>query len=97
MLISFLIILLLFVSLSSFGQTIVRGPYLQKGTETGVTIKWRTDVNDTSVIEYSTDVTFSSFSTFNDATLKTEHEVEISGLTAIINNNSNSISKYQQQ
>lgn len=79
---NYLIILLLFVSLYSFGQTIERGPYLQKGTESGVTIKWRTDVNDTSVIEYSTDVTFSSFSTFNDATLKTEHEVEISGLTA---------------
>ncbi|APY07219.1 hypothetical protein BWZ20_02375 [Winogradskyella sp. J14-2] len=61
---------------------IVRGPYLQKGTETGVTIKWRTDAADTSVIEYSTDMTFSTYSTFNEATLKTEHEVEIVGLTA---------------
>ncbi len=79
---NYLIIFLLFVSLSSFGQTIVRGPYLQKGTETGVTIKWRTDMSDASVIEYSTDINFSTYSTFNEATLKTEHEVEISGLTA---------------
>ena len=79
---NYLIIFLLFVSLSSFGQTIVRGPYLQKGTETGVTIKWRTEMSDASVIEYSTDINFSTYSTFNEATLKTEHEVEISGLTA---------------
>lgn len=76
------LLLLLLVSLSSFGQAIVRGPYLQKGTETGVTIKWRTDISDASVIEYSTDINFSTYSTFNEATLKTEHEVEITGLTA---------------
>ena len=76
------LLLLLLVSLSSFGQAIVRGPYLQKGTETGVTIKWRTDVDDTSVVEYSTDATFATYSTSSDANLKIDHEIEISGLTA---------------
>lgn len=79
---NYTLLLLLFIGLSSFGQTLDRLPYLQKGTETSVTIKWRTDVNDTSVVEYSTDATFASYSTYSDATLKTDHEVDISGLTA---------------
>lgn len=79
---NYTLLLLLLVALSSFGQTITRIPYLQKGTETGVTIKWRTDVDDTSVVEYTTDVAFTSYSTFSDATLTTEHEVELTGLSS---------------
>ena len=77
---SYTFLLLLLMVLPLFGQTIIRLPYLQKGTETGVTIKWRTDVDDTSVVEYSTDVTFATYSTLSDATLKTDHEIDITGL-----------------
>ena len=59
---SYTFLLLLLMVLPLFGQTIIRLPYLQKGTETGVTIKWRTDVDDPSVVEYSTDVTFATYS-----------------------------------
>jgi phosphodiesterase/alkaline phosphatase D-like protein len=76
------LLFLLLIVISAFGQTITRLPYLQKGTETGVTIKWRTDIDDSSIVEYSTDVTFASFSTFNDATLTTEHEVTLTGLSS---------------
>lgn len=79
---NYTLLLLLLVALSSFGQTITRIPYLQKGTETGVTIKWRTDVDDTSVVEYSTDVTFATYSTLSDATPKVDHELDITGLAS---------------
>ncbi|NRB58953.1 MAG: metallophosphoesterase [Winogradskyella sp.] len=65
-----------------FAQSVVRGPYLQKSTETSVIVRWRTDVNDTSVIEYSTDSGFASFSTISNTTSKTEHQIEIMGLTS---------------
>ncbi|GAB4156416.1 MAG: hypothetical protein Tsb0033_06980 [Winogradskyella sp.] len=79
---NYTLLLILLVTFSGFGQTITRLPYLQKGTETGVTIKWRTDIDDSSVVEYSTDVTFASFSTFSDANLTTEHEVTLTGLSS---------------
>ncbi|MCA0153218.1 T9SS type A sorting domain-containing protein [Winogradskyella vincentii] len=65
-----------------FTQSIIRGPYLQKGTQTSVVIKWRTDSNDSSIIEYSTDSAFGTFTTFSDSTLKSDHEAEITGLTS---------------
>ncbi|MCT4629309.1 fibronectin type III domain-containing protein [Winogradskyella sp.] len=79
---NYTLLLLLLVTLSSFGQTITRIPYLQKGAETSITIKWRTDINDTSIVEYSTDAAFASYSTYSDATLETDHEAEITGLTS---------------
>ncbi|WP_299096843.1 T9SS type A sorting domain-containing protein [uncultured Winogradskyella sp.] len=79
---NYVLLFSLFMALSSFGQTITRIPYLQKGTETGVTIKWRTDINDVSVVEYSTDETFATYSTTSDATPKVDHELDITGLAS---------------
>ncbi|WP_426430498.1 metallophosphoesterase [Winogradskyella sp. HB-48] len=79
---NYTLLLLLLIVLPVFGQTITRIPYLQKGAETSITLKWRTDVNDTSVVEYSTDAAFASYSTYSDATLETDHEAVITGLTA---------------
>ena len=76
LLVSFVSLLVGFTSLS---QTIIRGPYLQKGTLTSVVVKWRTDSNDSSIIEYSTDTSYSS--TYSETTPKTEHELEITGLS----------------
>lgn len=76
LLLSFLSFLIVFTSLS---QTIIRGPYLQKGTATSVVVKWRTDINVSTIIEYGINESYSS--TFNESTPKTEHALEITGLS----------------
>ena len=59
---------------------IIRGPYLQKGTESSVVIKWRTDVPAQSIVNYGSSLgNLSSVS--SDSPLKTEHEIEITGLS----------------
>ncbi len=70
----------LLVAFTSLGQSIIRDPYLQKGTPTSVVVRWRTDASTTSIIEYSTDNTSYS-STFSETTPTTEHELEITGLS----------------
>jgi len=60
--------------------TIIRGPYLQKLTTSGVTIKWRTSFETESIVSYGID-TNSMTNQVSDLTLKTEHEIEITGLT----------------
>jgi len=63
----------------SGAMSMTRGPYLQKGTTTSVVVKWRTDSNDSSIIEYGINESYSS--TFSETTPKTEHELEITGLS----------------
>ena len=62
-----------------FGQSIIRGPYLQKGTTASVIVKWRTNVEVPSVIEYCTDGTNFNFSVC-ETTPKVNHKLEITGL-----------------
>jgi hypothetical protein len=62
-------------------QTVTRGPYLQIPTPSGVVVRWRTDVPTDSRV--SIGAAPGALSTdFDDATSTTEHEVQISGLTA---------------
>ena len=68
----------LLIGFTSLGQTITRGPYLQKGTTTSVIVKWRTSTNIASIIEYGNDSNYSL--TISESTPKTEHELEITGL-----------------
>lgn len=60
-------------------QTLTRGPYLQMGNQTGITIRWRTDVATNSRITWGT-----AFGTYpnvvDDLTSTTEHIVRINGL-----------------
>ena len=60
-------------------QTLTRGPYLQMGNQTAVTIRWRTDVATNSRVTWGT-----AFGTYpnvtNDLASTTEHIVRISGL-----------------
>jgi tetratricopeptide (TPR) repeat protein len=58
---------------------VTRGPYLQIGTPTGVTIRWRTDIAAPSRVIYGTSLG-SLTSKVEDATLTTEHEISMSGL-----------------
>ena len=60
---------------------LTRGPYLNMGNATEVTVRWRSDVATNSRVELGT-----SFGTYpivvNDALSTTEHEVRVTGLTA---------------
>lgn len=61
-------------------QTITRGPYLQMGNQTGVTIRWRTNVACNSRVTWGT--SFGTYpNTVDDATSTTEHIVRVNGLS----------------
>lgn len=65
---------------TSISGSLTRGPYLQMGNETGVTIRWKTDNPTNSRVTYGT--VFGTYTdTTDDASLTTEHEVRINGLT----------------
>lgn len=57
--------------------TIVRGPYLQQPTPTGMILRWRTDVPTDSRVRYGA-APGSLAQTVDDATLTTEHVVSVS-------------------
>ena len=60
-------------------SNIVRGPYLQKASDTGITIKWRTDLSSKCTVLYGT-----SINSLNDSISETfdttEHEIAILNL-----------------
>ena len=60
---------------------LTRGPYLQMGNQTAVTLRWRTDIATDSKIEVGTAFGTYTLSATN-ATSTTEHEVRITGLAA---------------
>jgi predicted MPP superfamily phosphohydrolase len=61
--------------------TLTRGPYLQVGNQTGVTIRWRTDIATDSRVTWGT--AFGTYpNTVDDAALTTEHIVRVNGLSA---------------
>lgn len=63
----------------AFSATLVRGPYLNSGGQSTMTVRWRTTTAVASRLEIGT--VFGVFPTvFTDATLKTEHELVLTGL-----------------
>ncbi|MBK9792473.1 MAG: metallophosphoesterase [Sphingobacteriales bacterium] len=60
---------------------ITRGPYLNMATQNSVHIRWRTSSASNSIVNYGT-VDGSFTSTVTDATLTTEHDVTVTGLSA---------------
>ncbi len=61
------------------GQSVVRGPYLQKLNTAGVTIKWRTDTANTGRVRYGQSP--ASLGSAKDELIQTtEHEVELRDL-----------------
>ena len=56
-----------------------RGPYLQNGNTTSVTVRWRTDTNTESVVRYGTSAANLS-QTVQSLTKTNEHEIRLSGL-----------------
>lgn len=59
--------------------SVVRGPYLNMATQNSVHVRWRTNINANSVVNFGT-IDGSLTSTVSDATLTTEHDVTITGL-----------------
>src|SRR5437899_504458 len=64
---------------AAVAQSVVRGPYLQSGTPTGVVVRWRTDVATDSRVLFE-NAPGSLTSAVDDAASQTEHEVTLSGL-----------------
>ena len=65
----------------AWGQTITRGPYLQKTTTSGITVRWRTDVATDSRVQYGA-APGSLTNMVDDLSSTTEHIVAISGLSS---------------
>jgi hypothetical protein len=63
----------------AFGQELVRGPYLQRGSPTSMVIRWRTSEPSQTRLEYGTSRASLSVVTQSGA-LTTEHEVELQRL-----------------
>ncbi len=61
-------------------DTLVRGPYLQRGAPTEITVRWRTDTAQPSRVDYGTQQG-SLASSVVDPTPVTEHVVTLTGLT----------------
>ncbi|MVM37462.1 metallophosphoesterase [Spirosoma sp. HMF3257] len=70
----------IFTSTSITAQTITRGPYLQLGTQTAASIRWRTDIPTVGRVTYGLSVGNLTGSV-SEAVSTTEHEVRITGLT----------------
>jgi Calcineurin-like phosphoesterase/Purple acid Phosphatase, N-terminal domain len=82
---SYLFFLFIIIAVSCLtavsAQTLTRGPYLQMGNQTSVTIRWRTNIATNSRVTYGT--VFGSYpNVVDDLTSTTEHIVSITGLTA---------------
>lgn len=58
---------------------VLRGPYLQKGASTSMTVRWRTDTPVYSGIRYGTDINNLDLARSSNAET-TEHEIELSNL-----------------
>jgi len=65
---------------STLPVKVTRGPYLQVGTPAGVTVRWRTASITDSYVRYGP-APGSLGSVESDATMTTEHEITLSGLS----------------
>ena len=61
------------------GGAVIRGPYLQRGAPTGVTVRWRTDAPVDSRVTYGTAPDALAWAAA-DPVLTLEHEVTLAGL-----------------
>lgn len=81
---SFAALILVFNLLANpaFAATVTRGPYLQMGTESKITLRWRTDTPTDSVVRYG-----GSPTNLNPTLIipgnPTEHEVQLTGLSPL--------------
>lgn len=73
------LVLLLGAHTTVQAQTLTRGPYLQNGNSSAVSIRWKTSASTNSVVRYGT-ISGSLTQAATNLTAKTSHEMRISGL-----------------
>jgi hypothetical protein len=80
--INFLVLFFLttFSKIPTTAQTLTRGPYLQMGNQTAISIRWRTDVATNSKVRFGTSLSNLSQSVVDNSATK-EHEVRLTNLT----------------
>ena len=64
------------------GAALTRGPYLQMGTPTEMTLRWRSNNVNTGRVRYWTTTPGSQTTTADETTATTEHEKRLTGLAA---------------
>ncbi len=72
--------LLMYAAFDANAASVTRGPYLQTGTPTSMTIRWRTDTPCDSLVRYGP-APGDLPNLFGNATLVTEHELSVTNLT----------------
>lgn len=75
-----LLALLALTPRAALAQAITRTPYLQNGSTTAFSVRWRTDLATDSVVRYGTTADNLNLTATN-ATVTTEHEVRLTGLS----------------
>jgi len=68
------------VPCAMLAQSLTRGPYLQMGSQTATTVRWRTSSATDSVVRYGTSPSNLNL-TASNATVETEHEIRLTGLS----------------
>jgi hypothetical protein len=76
-----LLVLLWLTGLPALAQSITRGPYLQLGTQTAATVRWRTDVPTIGRVTYALSAN-SLTGSVSESASTTEHIVRVTGLNA---------------
>jgi hypothetical protein len=69
------------VSITALAQSTPETIIIQKGTTNSMVVRWRTETPTESIIDYSTTLGYLNHRV-SDLTSKTEHEIEITGLSA---------------
>ena len=72
--------ILLAATPAAWAQTVTRGPYLQQGSDTAVTVRWRTSSAVPGVVRYGTSPAALTLSAA-EPSARTEHEVRLTGLS----------------
>lgn len=78
---AFLLLGFFLIAFGAIGETVIRGPYLQKATPTSMTFRWRTDVATVGVVRYGSSPGNLAGGAV-EASAVTDHEVTVTGLTA---------------
>ena len=73
------VVALLIAAPAASAQSVSRGPYLQMGSPTAMTVRWRTNAGTDSRVRYGASAG-SLNANADDATLTTEHQVRLTGL-----------------
>ncbi|WP_168203992.1 PKD domain-containing protein [Aliikangiella coralliicola] len=76
------LILCMWSSFSCLAANIVRGPYIQLGTESSMIIRWNTDKPTNSQVKYGASPN-ALINSKQQSELTTNHEVSLTGLTAL--------------